>query len=60
MQSLEPLNQGMENFFRSREEQGLAVTDVRGKGNYEENGLHLRWEELEGEQTHKLSSILFY
>lgn len=59
MQSLEPLNQGMENFFRSREEQGLAMTDVRGEGKGEENGLHIRWEELEGEQAYKLCCILF-
>lgn len=40
-----------ENFFRSWEEQGLAMTDVKGKGKSEENCLHIEWKELEGEQT---------
>lgn len=33
------------------------MSDVRGKGNSEENGLHIEWEELEGDQTHKVCCI---
>lgn len=58
MQSLKALNQGMENFFRSGGEQGLARTDLRSKGKSEENGLHIKWEELKGDQAHKFCCIL--
>lgn len=42
MQSLNPLNRGMKNFFRSGEEQSLAMTDVMGKEKSKENGLHIK------------------
>lgn len=35
------------------------MTDVRGKGKSEENGLHIKWEELEGDKTHKFCCIPF-
>lgn len=46
---------------RQREEQGLAMANVRSKwkAEAEEEGLHMKWEEVEGDQTCQLRCVLF-
>lgn len=44
---------------KQREEEGLAMADVRSKWKAEEEGLRMKWGEAEGDQTHWLRCILF-
>lgn len=43
---------------RGREEQGLAMADVRSKWKGEDEGISMRWREAEGDQTHVLCCVL--
>lgn len=43
---------------RGREEQGLAMADVRSKWKGADEGICMRWREAEGDQTHVLRCVL--